>query len=350
MRIVRVLTIINHLSMGPETVVSLHKKLTEKGFKVSSRTVYRDLENLEEAFKLGNIKIRRSEGEFNKATWIIVQSETSVHVREDLYFKTFLTEHFKTDWLKSLTGNTIEDVFSHGNIISEQEAAAIQKNISQFSILHSNWGEFIYHREHYNRLKDIIWAISNQRLIHITYFDHTTEVQRLFRPLKAVYHRGAIYLVGFAVLDNQYTIEVQELDCIRATRITNDRFQRPDEEQQVREVLRTRFGIHDTAEGEIHTIRLAMGESPAQFLKNRQWHATQTFTKVGDQWIMEFQCAVNIELVGWIMSWLEHVKVLSPSVLKDNIQERLEYLSRMYRDNLPPVNPSNTDNPFAIGH
>ncbi len=349
MQVERVLAIINHLSLGPETVVSLHQKLKAVGYKVSARTIYRDLMKLEDTFKMGKIKLRRYTGEFNKATWIIVSAEGKSHLRDDLYLQTFLTENLKPEWLKVLTGNSIEDVFSNGNSISESDAIVIQKNISQFSIMNSNWGEFIYNHEHYNRLKDIIWAISNQRIIHIAFYDHTGMVEHKFRPLKVVYHRGTLHLLGWMIKGDQITIEVQELDAVRTTRITNERYQRTNEESLVRAALVERFGIHDSVERERHTIRLTMGEGPAIFLRNRQWHPSQSFRKEGDFWIMEFECAINIELIGWIFSWLEHVKVLAPEVLVQTIAERASFMNKMYHEGHLPVAPINTDAPFVIG-
>jgi predicted DNA-binding transcriptional regulator YafY len=350
MQVLRVLSILNHLSVGPETVPSLHHKLQGEGHKVSQRTIYRDLLKLEEAFKLGNIKLRRYTGEFNKATWIIATADPKTYVRDDLYLQTFMTEHFKPEWLKAFTGSSIEDVFTNGNTITESEALVIQKNISQFSIQHSNWGEFIYNHEHYNRLKDIIWAISNQRIIYIAYFDHNGHVEHKFRPLKVVYHRGTIHLVGWLIVGDEVFIQAQELDCIRTTRITNERYQQTNEEAVVRQALIDRFGIHDSVQKDRVQVVLEMGEGPAIFLMNRHWHPTQSFRKTGDnRWRMEFSCMINIELVGWVFSWLEHVKVLEPASLRDLMAERAAYIADMYRKNLPPVAPGNTDEPYAIG-
>ncbi|MFM2135203.1 MAG: hypothetical protein RL021_603, partial [Bacteroidota bacterium] len=309
MQVNRILSIVNKLSLGPETVSSLHHKLESEGFKVSQRTVYRDLLKLEETFQMGNIRLKRYDGEFNKATWIIVSSDGSASMRNDFYLQTFLTEHLKPDWAKSFTGNSIEDLFSGGNAINESEAISIQKNISQFSIQHSNWGEFFYDHEHYNRLKDIIWAISNQRIIHIVFYDHVAEMEYKFRPLKVVYHRGALNVLGWRIHGEQTEMSFQELDCIRTTRITNERYQQVNEDAIVRQALLERFGIHDSVDTDRHTVILEMGRGPAIFLKNRMWHPTQSFREENGRWLMEFSCTINIELVGWIFSWLEHVKV-----------------------------------------
>lgn len=335
--------------MGPESIASLHMKLQTAGFKVSQRTIYRDLLKLEETFKLGNIRLNRYDGEFNKATWMITTVDGRSDARSDLYLQTFLTEHLKPEWERYFTGNTIEDVFSNGNKINETEAASIQKNISQFSVQHSNWGEFVYDHEHYNRLKDIIWAISNQRVIHITYFDHTYEREMKIRPLKVVYHRGTLNVLGWCFGDDGVKLQFQELDVIRMTRITNDRYQQVNEDAIIRQAIRERFGIHDSTQIDSHRIVLQMEEGPAIFLKNRTWHPTQTFRQEEGRWLMEFTCVVNIELIGWIFSWLEHVKVVEPAFLKDIIQARAAYINRMYKEDLPAVGPMNTDDPHLIG-
>ena len=93
-----------------------------------------------------------------------------------------------------------------------------------------------------------------------------------------------------------------------------------------------------------------MGEGPYLFLSRRYWHASQKFYKTAsDEYFMELKCIVNIELIGWLFSWIEHVKVVSPVALKKAMQDRAELLLKMYKKQLPPVNPSNTNKPFLIG-
>jgi predicted DNA-binding transcriptional regulator YafY len=121
------------------------------------------------------------------------------------------------------------------------------------------------------------------------------------------------------------------------------------EDSIVRQALAERFGIHDSIERERHTVILEMQKGPALFLKNRSWHPTQVFREENGRWFMEFSCIINIELIGWIFSWLEHVKVVAPNFLREMMAERAEYIGRMYREGLPPVQPANTDNPFTVG-
>jgi predicted DNA-binding transcriptional regulator YafY len=349
MQIRRILSIISKLSLGPETVASLHHKLVEEGLKVSQRTIYRDLMMLEDTFRLGAVRLARFDGEFNKASWMITAADEKSAVRDDLFFKTFVTENLKPDWEKYFTGNTIEDVFSGGNAINATEAAVIQKSVSQFSLQNSNWGEFIYHHEHYNRLKDIIWAISHQRIIHIVFFDHTAETEYRFRPLRVIYHRGALNVLGWRLHEDSARLHFQELDCIRTTSITNERYQHPDEEAVIRQALNERFGIHDSIDREPQKIVLEMGKGPAIFLKNRIWHPTQSFREENGKYYMEFTSSINIELVGWIFSWLEHIKAIAPESLVKIMTERADFICRMYREGNPPVSPSDTDNPFIVG-
>ena len=349
MEVKRILFTINCLSQGPETISSLHRKLESAGFTVSQRTVYRDLTKLETTFNLGNIRLRRYNGEFNKATWLIVKESGSANFRQDLFFQTFLTEHFKPDWLKSFTGNTIEDVFNTGYGIDPKDALLIQQEIAQFSIHNSNWGEFIYNEKHHKLLKDFIWAITNERVVYISFFDHTAEVERRFKPLKVILHRGTLHIAGWLFEGEAKTLQVQELDCIRAIRKTNDRYDHHEEDSILDQSLRDRFGIHDADGDNKCQIVLQMREGPAIFLKNRNWHPTQTFRQEGEFWYMEFTATINIELIGWIFSWLEHVKVVAPPILCDLMARRAAFITRLYEKNLPPVGPVNTDNPYLVG-
>ncbi|MFM7216933.1 MAG: helix-turn-helix transcriptional regulator [Bacteroidota bacterium] len=346
MQLKRVLSILDHLNIGPETIPSLHEKLVQDGFNVSQRTLYRDLIELEKSFKAGRFSLKRYVGEFNKATWILVSTDPTSH-REDLFFQSYTTEFLKPPWLRSLSGNTLEDLFGSG--ISEQTAAGIRQWIPTNAMQHSGWGEFEYVREHYNRLKDILWAIANQRILVISFFDHKSVVERKFRPIKVIYHRGTLHLAGWLIEESGPELHVQELDTLRIQRIINERFSIEDEMVSVDRLLKERFGVHDTTDPKTWRIVLEMGEGPALFLKNRRWHATQVFKRSGESWIMEFQSTINIELVGWIMSWLEHIKVLEPDCLVDLMKAKAQFISSMYGAASSPLAPENSDDPFAVG-
>ena len=114
--------------------------------------------------------------------------------------------------------------------------------------------------------------------------------------------------------------------------------------------LSTRFGIHDSTDPKIYTIKIHISKSAGLHLSKRYFHSSQSFTQLKDgSFMMEMKCCINIELIGWVMSWLEHMKVLEPIALKEHIQERAKYIYQMYKNNQPPISPENTDNWSVMG-
>ena len=74
----------------------------------------------------------------------------------------------------------------------------------------------------------------------------------------------------------------------------------------------------------------------------RNWHPKQSFEVINNgNIIMSFESDLNIELVGWVMMWMENVKVLNPPALKHIIKTKAEKIALLYSTDTNPVN--NTD-------
>ena len=45
--------------------------------------------------------------------------------------------------------------------------------------------------------------------------------------------------------------------------------------------------------------------------------------------VLEFDSQLNRELVGWVMMWMDHVKILDPPELKHLVSEKLDSMRRI---------------------
>jgi predicted DNA-binding transcriptional regulator YafY len=47
---------------------------------------------------------------------------------------------------------------------------------------------------------------------------------------------------------------------------------------------------------------------------------------------------INVELIGWIMMWMDNVQVIEPSILKDMVLEKLKTMKSIHEHKMDPRN------------
>jgi len=350
MKALRILIIEQILKFGPETVESISLKLKQKGIQCSQRSIYRDLLLLEEHFKDPQLEIRKSDGEYNRKKWVITKKEKDEDSK-DTYFKAYLLDQFTPHWLRKTSGSTLEILEAHDFRIPANSLGSIMTEIPPEAVIHSNWCEFTYNDKTLEHIRKVLWAISNKKIIRIKHFFHQKWREQNYKPFRMIYHRGTIHIAGWLLEEKKKAeFSIRELEAIEHIELSNERSKTIGTVKHAKMEISKRFGIHDSEEEKVATIKIQMGEGPYLFLSRRFWHESQKFYKTTrDEYFMELKCVINIELIGWIFSWLEHVKVVQPLSLRKSIEERADYISKMYKKQLPPVNPSNTNKPFLIG-
>jgi predicted DNA-binding transcriptional regulator YafY len=90
------------------------------------------------------------------------------------------------------------------------------------------------------------------------------------------------------------------------------------------EELKHRFGVSKNIDDKIYTIKLQFSESTGNFVQKLFWHPTQKITKHKKNFILEMECGINRELVGWIFQWMHNIKILEPPELIDIYQQTLK--------------------------
>ena len=351
MQIERILSVIRFLSIGPETVATLYPKLKSLGYNCSERTIYRDLTKISEVLNTKQIHVAVSEGVFNKKTWMIVSNENDTSISFQEYVNLFLIEHFKAKWLKKVTGNTLTNILDEKKGASLESFPEIVELVPDNAVVNSDWSEFIFKAKHRKFLKDLLRAITNKIVLQIKYFNHDKLVLVNLEPMRIVYHRGTVHLVGFLYRNADKSIQIIELEAIEALNEIDKRFNRKANYKLMDQSIQSLFGIHKSNDLKIYRVVLHFSKSTGIFVANRFWHKSQKITILADgSYQLEMQCIINIELVGWIMSWLEHVKVIAPAILKNNIIERINYIQLLYKNNQPPISPKETENWNIIGN
>ena len=352
MKIKRILILEQLLKQGPESIESLSEKLKGRGIKCSNRTIYRDLIILEECYEDIRMGLKVIDGEFNRKKWIICDKKAIASEDSEIYFKTFLQDQFKPNWLKSITGNSIDTLVKLNYTIPNGEYKTLITHIPDESIICTDWNEFTINAHSLKHIKDVLWAITNRKQILIEYYYQGKRIKSKCNPFRLVYHRGTIHIACWILDDNTGKSEfcVRELDTLEKISMSNNRYNIKDKKKTANKELTSRFGIHDSDDKKIYSIKLEMGEGPYIFLSRRFWHTSQKFHRSAEgKYFMELKCRINIELIGWLFSWVEHIKIHSPDILKNNMRQRAEFIALLYTKNNGPINPSNSNNAMVIG-
>ncbi len=166
------------------------------------------------------------------------------------------------------------------------------------------------------------------------------EVGKYLKPLRILFSRGA-HIFLLSELDNSeyYALEI---DMVKKWSVILDREignKRELNEGSYSEFLNFKFGHHNSIVPGIHKVVLKFPPNPGNHVRNRHWHSTQFFTILENQFVlMSMRVEINVELIGWIMMWMDNVQVIEPSILKDMVLEKLKTMKSIHEHKMDPRN------------
>jgi predicted DNA-binding transcriptional regulator YafY len=206
-------------------------------------------------------------------------------------------------------------------ILSLRELSGAQTITDRVKILPQNSRDVesgIYH--------SVVEALTSHHQMMTTYHARNgSEPQtRLLSPLQLIHYRDNWYLDAWChereglrtfSLDRFISIQLLKTPAIEV------------DTDQLRQYYATAYGIFAGAASE--TAVLKFNTYAAQWVADESWHPEQ----VG-RWTDDGYYEVTIpyhespELIGEILRWIPHVKVVSPSSLKDKVRQRVaDYLA-----------------------
>lgn len=145
---------------------------------------------------------------------------------------------------------------------------------------------------------------------------HTAPVTRLVEPNHLVSYRGEWYLVGYCQNHDEHrTFAISRMKKVEKLPVAVDE----SEEFDLEKIMGAHFGIiYGDKE---HRVKVKFNPDQAPYVKERDWHPTQTITDHKDGSIT-LEITVNhlYEISRWILSWGSGAKVLEPKELKDMIK------------------------------
>jgi predicted DNA-binding transcriptional regulator YafY len=273
------------------------KELADR-FEVSTRTIYRDIETLSTA----NIPIYASKG---KDGGIGLLDEYVLN-------KTILSEEeqnqilFALQGMKKVKGQDEKDILEKLSIL-------FNKKINDWiKIDFSNWGNI--QEERFDIIKS---AILNKQLVQFTYYNSNgEESKRIVEPLQIWFKDKSWYLISYC--RNKEDYRIFKIARIKEVKMLQEHFERelPKEENE---------------QYNFKTIELELEINKAMTYRVYDEFESKEITKKQDgNFMIKVKYPENEWVYGYILSFGEHAKVLSPGYAKNIIKDKLQKTLKNY--------------------
>lgn len=322
----RILRIINILEQSSEglRVPEIMTKLNDQGFACTRRTVYRDLEAIQNC----GFPVENSDSGAESGTWKLSKLKTFgskiVVTYEELLALFLARESLKTfegsSFYASLEAffNKFESMLGDKSIQSLREFCSTIGFKSK-----AQWTNNVPK----NFIDLLLEACSNGQEVKIQYHAASGatagEVSSRRLGAECVYFADSgAYFVAKDLDKNEFRI--YSLSRIKEVEITGNSYN--SEIHNPEDFFKHSLGLMSS--GEPVTVKLRVDAPLAMYVAERKWHKSQSTTKDGTSVLITLKVSLNTELVSWILSLGEHATVLEPQ----SLQERLVHVSDLIKN------------------
>lgn len=276
------------------------KELAER-FEVSTRTIYRDIETLSTA----NIPIYASKGK-----------DGGIGILDDYVLnKTILSEEeqnqilFALQSVKKIAGQEEEKVLNKLSMI-------FNKNIEDWiKIDFSNWGKDRKKEEQFEKIKT---AILSRKQIKFLYYNSVgEESRRIVEPLRIWFKDKSWYLISYCTQKEDYRIF--KISRIKEVKILDKNFERELLEEEKEE----KFNLN------IISLELEISKEMAYRVYD-EFESEEISKNENGDFIVRVEYPEGEWVYGFILSFGEHIKVLSPDKVKRIVKNKLEKTLKNY--------------------
>ncbi len=314
------------------SIDDLYTTLLAKGIQVKSRQLYLDVKQLEKYYLRADEQIVIKTGLYNKKTYWLQKTNQSKEI------STFDINSFQLSriTLPRILSNERESSLKKFRDILDEKVLSQNKitytYLDSFQIVNTHFYEAEYSSSFHKTMEDLIWAISNQKIVIINSIegDATSLPKKIrypfqFKPLMIIYHRGQFFVTGYSVHNNLFL--VFDVSKISDYTLSNKSFYSTLLQQNGLKEMQKRFGISSNIDNKVYNIELEFSSITGDFVSKYQWHDTQQFSKLPNgNWKYRMQCGINRELLGWIFQWLNNVKIIKPKILEDVYETQLQLM------------------------
>lgn len=169
-------------------------------------------------------------------------------------------------------------------------------------------------------------AIIGKKKILLRYFAMKSGVtERVIQPYAVFNYKGALYVVGHC--EKRNSIRDFKLCRIRSYEVLEETYELP-QDFSLKDYLDSSFGIY---KDKTVSLKLKIEKPMSYIVSEKRWSKNQKITWEDDESII-FECELKgeEEIISWIMSMRNHVKVIEPVELKNKIIEEVKKLKNIY--------------------
>lgn len=286
---------------------TLHAKQIAQRLGVTERTVYRDINTLNEAFG-DYVQIISTEKGYslNKSAYT-----PPLNILPDEY----MALHTAVSALDSnnphyqLAQQTLNKILEYPG--ARPSLAALEQYLQ---ITQSTAKD----RVPVKRLQEIENLLRKREILELRYFSHNSgQIQTfLFAPYALVFRKNAWYLIGHHQGKNK-TLLLRAYR-IQAMKSTGQPFEVPADFS-----VHTFFKEHwEVFDGIPEPVHLRFYGASAWRIQEMNWHPSQQFIHHGDQCVdLLLRVPVNPEFKSWVLGWGSECEVLAPLALRTHLAE-----------------------------
>lgn len=319
--LVRQWTLLRTLCARPGGV-TVRELVQELG--VSEKTVRRDLET----FRKVGFPLQEQVGEHGCKWWRIEPCADQPGL--SFAFDEAVALHLGRRLLDPLAGTVFWDAAQRAfrklqTVLSPQAMRYVDKFASVFHRTRVGASDY---SEKGELIDQLMMAIEDRHSIHITYhsLQATEPTTYDVYPLGMIYHRGSLYLVGWAPRRDR--VQHWKVDRIEDVYVENLHFAQPDA-FDLQEHLAKSFGVFH-GQGDV-CVKVRFSSAAARYVEEGCWHPSQRLTRQKDgSLVAEFRLSTTEEIKRWILSFGEEAEVLEPEGLREEMARELHTLLRRY--------------------
>lgn len=275
------------------------KELSEH-FGVSVRTIYRDIDILSTA----NIPIYTNKGKGG-----------GISLLENFVLdKSILSEEEQNQILFALQSLEKLNVNNEKKALEKMSMLFNKGTKNWIEIDFSNWGTDSTQNEKFNKIKE---SIINSKVIEITYFNsYGEENKRQIEPLQIWFKDKSWYIKAFCRLKQDYRIF--KITRIRDVKVLDEHFKK---ELPIEKEKKQNF--------EVISLKLEISKEMAYRVYDEFEKENISKNENGD-FIITIDYPENEWVYGYILSFGEYAKILSPEYAKDIVKKRLDKTIKNY--------------------
>jgi len=338
----RLIRIYNRLRRGPVTIEIISKWAKSAGIEVSERQLYRDLNQLKSLQIAEGENVIEYLDEKNRKTWKLEYNEPSQKISPYDINSFFLLKSFAPYAVLEQRKTSIEkfENIIYKTLSTNRYQQYIQAN--ELYLRRTNYMDNRYGAIEHQQIEDLIWALHNNKVVIIendvinpanNHLPSNPFPLTLY-PIELIFHRGRVHISGIAPAYNDKVV-IYALDKNLRFRLTNETFSRKKYTKPYHQKLKAFFGISDPMNNKVYNIKLEFTHSFGESFKNFFWHESQQWKQLKNgNYMLQLQCGIGRELIGFIALGLDKVKVVQPKVLRELMIKKFKISAEINEKNL----------------